>query len=250
MYYRISGDEQNEKILFLHGGGLDGNMWNEVAKYLDQDYCCIVPDLPGHGKSSAVLPFTTDNCVQEIKEIFNKFGKMHVVGLSLGGAITLRLLRDCSEYIHSVMISGTSSGISRFTAFLLNTYYITFRKQESPEARADFLINGCDIPEKYRDELINAASFTTKKLAKQMYIMISEIRIPTKNNRPLLIMVGENEGELMLGYTNKLHKEIPNSKSLVVPSVNHAWSYEDPELFANIIKCWIEEEKIYIKGGK
>lgn len=248
MYYRVFGDESKEKILFLHGGGLDGNMWNETVSFLEEDYCCIVPDLPGHSKSANIEPFTTEKCVQEIEKLFEKFGAMYIVGLSLGGAITLRLLRDYPKNIKSAIISGTSSGISRFTAFLLNTYYITCRKQESPEVRAEFLIKGCSIPEKYRDELIRAASFTTKKLAKQMYIMIGEIKVPTKNACPLLILVGEKEGDLMYTYTEKLHQGIPNSTSYIVPNMNHAWSYEDPRLFANMIKCWIEKEEVYIGG--
>ncbi|WNS44880.1 alpha/beta hydrolase [Paenibacillus sp. MMS20-IR301] len=37
-------------LLFLHGGGVSGWMWEKQVQYFSSSYC-VVPDLPGHGRS-------------------------------------------------------------------------------------------------------------------------------------------------------------------------------------------------------
>lgn len=245
LHYITYGNEENEKIMFLHGGGLDGYMWREVAMLLQDKFFCIVPDLPGHGGSVKNNQFTTKNCVKELNKFFDKFGEMNVVGLSMGGTITLRLLQTHHKQIKTAMISGTSSGFSRFTAFLLNTYYIQFRKPQSPVERTQMLIKLCNIPERFRESLIHSNSLITKKTSKQMYPMISETKLPKNNKIPFLIAVGGEEGERMISYTNKMVNEIPNSKGFIVPGGHHTWNYEDPQLFANTVRCWIEKQEIF-----
>ncbi|MCM3358342.1 alpha/beta hydrolase [Psychrobacillus sp. MER TA 171] len=50
LYYKEDGEQNEQIILFLHGGGVGGWMWDEQVQYFKGKYHCIVPDLPGHGR--------------------------------------------------------------------------------------------------------------------------------------------------------------------------------------------------------
>ncbi|PID21356.1 hypothetical protein CSV61_08975 [Sporosarcina sp. P3] len=57
--FNLYGDRKQPLLVFLHGGGVSSWMWNEQVKYF-KDYKCLVPDLPGHGKSKDGNNFLND----------------------------------------------------------------------------------------------------------------------------------------------------------------------------------------------
>ena len=75
-------------LVLLHGWGMNGAVWRHVAAHLAEDYCVHLVDLPGHGRSGMVEPYTLDELVREIDAAFPL--PLHVVGWSLGGAVALR----------------------------------------------------------------------------------------------------------------------------------------------------------------
>ncbi len=51
-----SGPIEAPTIVFLHGGEYTGQSWRPVVERMQQ-YRCLVPDLPQHGKSLQMGPF-------------------------------------------------------------------------------------------------------------------------------------------------------------------------------------------------
>src|SRR5215475_1163365 len=92
LYVKESGTVNAPAIVFLHGGGASGWTWDQQVAELG-DYRCLVVDLPEHGKSVDVKPFTFENAATQIAEVIRSHGgKAHVVGLSLGAQTTVKLL--------------------------------------------------------------------------------------------------------------------------------------------------------------
>src|SRR5512134_3301056 len=93
-------------IVFLHGGGGGGWMWQPQWEALP-DYHVLVPDLPEHGQSAALKPFSihaSAQCAAELIRTRAHGGKAHVVGLSEGAQITLALLAIHPELIdHAIL---------------------------------------------------------------------------------------------------------------------------------------------------
>jgi pimeloyl-ACP methyl ester carboxylesterase len=81
-------------VVFLHGIGTSGWMWERQVAALAEFHCLTV-DLPGHGKSNHVpwvsLADTTGQVAALIRARATG-GRAHVVGLSLGGYVVLCLL--------------------------------------------------------------------------------------------------------------------------------------------------------------
>ena len=68
LYIKETGKNNDETIIFLHGGGIAGWMWDKQVEAF-QDYHCIIPDLPEHGKSIEVKPFTMQSAADMIIDI-------------------------------------------------------------------------------------------------------------------------------------------------------------------------------------
>jgi pimeloyl-ACP methyl ester carboxylesterase len=76
-------------LLFLHGSPLSGRMWLPQLEVL-AEFHCLAPDLPEHGLSQAVRPFSMDDCVRRLGSLVREAapgGRTYVVGLSFGGVV-------------------------------------------------------------------------------------------------------------------------------------------------------------------
>src|ERR1700694_4302383 len=110
LYVHQAGRAGRASIVFLHGLGLSGAMWQPQFQRLP-DYQCLAPDLPEHGKSANLGPFTLKEASKQVADLIRKYtpnGRAHVVGLSMGGAVAVRMLLDVPEVIDHVMVSGAA----------------------------------------------------------------------------------------------------------------------------------------------
>ena len=112
LYLVERGAPSNPAVVFVHGGGLGSRSWEPVIERLP-DFFCLAPDLPGQGRSSD-LTFTLEGSARAIGEIVEArvpSGRAHVVGLSLGGAVVLTLLRVAPQVVDHAIISGSSGRV-------------------------------------------------------------------------------------------------------------------------------------------
>ena len=110
LYIREAGPADAPCIVFLHGLWLSSLMWQPQIERLSNEYHCLAPDLPEHGKSTDIGILTLENTSRIVANLIREHtphGRAHVVGLSLGGAIAIQLLRDVPEVVDHMMVSGT-----------------------------------------------------------------------------------------------------------------------------------------------
>ena len=121
LYLREAGPKDAPCIVFLHGLWLSSLMWQPQIERLAQDFHCLAPDLPEHGKSTDIGLLTLKNTSQVLANLIRAHtphGRAHIVGLSLGGAVALNLLRDVPEVVDHLMVSGTAARFSPLIARL------------------------------------------------------------------------------------------------------------------------------------
>ncbi|MFM2017939.1 MAG: hypothetical protein RL007_1595 [Bacteroidota bacterium] len=106
-----------QTIVFIHGLGLNRNIWNAVISELSEQYRCISIDLPGHGKSSDI---TTDgrmsSYVAEVRKVIDHLSLKNfmVCGHSMGGQIAIILSLQLSASIERLILVA-AAGIETFT---------------------------------------------------------------------------------------------------------------------------------------
>lgn len=106
LYVRSSGPAGAPVIVFLHGGGSSSWMWQPVIDLLPQ-YHCLAPDLPEHGQSRAVGPFSMELAADKVTDIIRaNGGRAVVVGLSEGAQVLVQLLASAPELVERAFISS------------------------------------------------------------------------------------------------------------------------------------------------
>ena len=128
-YVNISGADQAQPILFLHGSGPGVTAWSNwqfALPALDGQFHCIAPDLAGFGATDHPNPAPSgmhrwmrlwvDQCKALLDEM--KIEKAHLVGNSMGGAIALHLLMDAPDRFDRVVHMGPIGTPHRITPAL------------------------------------------------------------------------------------------------------------------------------------
>ncbi len=115
---------QGQAVVFIHGLGLQKEIWNTVIATLKENFCCIAIDLPGSGRSSYVPDFELDDYATQIHHILQheKINYVSIIGHSLGGYVALAFGR---LFPHQLV----SLGLFHSTAFVDNEEKINNRKQ-------------------------------------------------------------------------------------------------------------------------
>jgi pimeloyl-ACP methyl ester carboxylesterase len=109
--YLVAGE--GEPLLLVHGLGGAAANWLTLAPLLLPGRRVLVPELPGHGGSSALPAAPSLNAyADQIASLLEQ--PTAVVGHSLGGAITLRLAIRRPELVSALVLAG-AAGISSGT---------------------------------------------------------------------------------------------------------------------------------------
>jgi len=85
-------DGKGERLLFIHGWGVDKKIWRQQMKFFSRFYRVMTVDLPGHGKSSWAKMELKD-MVGDINQLLEQgsFDQVTVIGSSLGGLVAIKL---------------------------------------------------------------------------------------------------------------------------------------------------------------
>jgi pimeloyl-ACP methyl ester carboxylesterase len=225
-------------IVFLHGLGLSGAMWQPQFQRLP-DYQCLAPDLPEHGKSAAIGPFTLKDASRRVAELIRAstpHGRAHVVGLSLGGAVAVRMVLDTPDVLDHVLISGAAT---RSTAVFAGMN--TMMGFLSPHQLANLIFWQSHIPTPYH-HLVREGVRTVKPAAFGHFSQeLAQIELPQQVQIPLLITVGQQEPFVVQQAAREMRRSIQHAKGVMVAAVGHIWSLEAPDLFTQTVRCWVTE---------
>jgi pimeloyl-ACP methyl ester carboxylesterase len=247
LFIKETGHQNSETIVFLHGGGMAGWIWDEQVKSFP-DYHCLIPDLPEHGQSAEVKPFTIEGAAEMVVDLIRtraRNGRAHLVGFSLGSQIIVQILATHPEVVDHALISGTLiRGIPHQYVFSKLLDY-TFKVYE-PVKDTDFFIKAnmrtYNISKSYFHKFKEA---TLQIKADSLHRILHEnlfFKLPSgleKANVPVLVMMGEKDYKVIKESALDLVNFLPNSSAYIVPKVGHVWNMESPELFNQVLHSWI-----------
>jgi pimeloyl-[acyl-carrier protein] methyl ester esterase len=108
LHVEVTG--RGEPLLLLHGWGMHGGVWQEVAEPLANAFRVCAVDLPGHGYSvdhgSGGARFTLDAVTDALSASFQE--RVSVLGWSLGGIIAQHwALRHPDQVARLILVAST-----------------------------------------------------------------------------------------------------------------------------------------------
>ncbi|WP_144460873.1 alpha/beta fold hydrolase [Siminovitchia fortis] len=249
LYFEEHGCSEGPLIVFLHGGGVSGWMWDQQLSYF-RDYQCIVPDLPEHGRSKGEDHFSILSSAEKVIELIRDKGKgkqVVLIGFSLGAQITIQILSMRPELIdHAVINSALAKPMPHGWKFLkpfikISHPLIKWRPFSKLQAKVLY-IQEDDFEKYYKENCAMEQGTLIRILEENMSFKApSEFKLASSN---ILVTVGENENSLMKKSAKEIVNSNPNCHGVLVSGVGHGFPLAKPELFSKMVKDWIEGNAI------
>lgn len=250
LYVKETGKNNKETMVFLHAGMSSGWIWNKHLESLN-DYHCLVPDLPEHGQSIEIKPFTMEGAAERVIDLIKERahgGRAHIVGLSLGAQTAVQILSIAPEVVDHVIISGT--GVREFGSnfsILMDIFYKIYIHLKNIDFFIKLGMKAQHIPVEYFEEVKKDTKALTSSSLNNITKANSSFRISeglSRAKNKVLILVGEKEVKIVYESAVDLNKCLSNSKSYKVTNFGHTWPLESPELFISVVKSWINDKAL------
>ena len=248
LYVKESGPKDAPAIVFIHGGGIGGWMWDHcIARF--PDHHCLAPDLPEHGNSAGIAPFSIEDGARRIAALIRAKapgGKAHAVGHSLGGQILVKLLAlepgiidhavVSSALLRPLPLPGLASIVARASLPLARGRYFQKLQAQSYHIPAE------DFETYYRDSL----TITSGALGRILYEN-STLRLPPGLKNvivPTLVLGGQKELKVVHDSVRDLAAALPDARGYLISGADHAYIFQEPEKFAGIVRAWISDKPL------
>ncbi len=239
---RGSGDP----LVLIMGLSARGAFWEEHVKEYEKHFRCIIVDNRGAGDSDKPEgPYTTKMMADDIADLIKglNLGKVHVAGISMGGAIGQELALNHPELVRSLVLVSTWAKCDPY-AIQVFDHFNDMRKIASPadfmkllqlwifappfflseEARAN-LVEGCETA---HEEYMELHAFLAQSEACMSHDTVSRV---SQISCPTLITVGDQDIFTPLKFSEQLHDLIEGSELLILPGTGHAHHWEDLETY-------------------
>lgn len=108
--YEIKGHGK-EILVLLHGFMENLSIWSDMEPHLSENFSLLKIDLPGHGKSEIISEVQTmEMMAEEVKKVLDhqNLQKVHLLGHSMGGYISLGFAEKYPEYLKSLTLFFSS----------------------------------------------------------------------------------------------------------------------------------------------
>jgi len=243
-------------LVLLHGWAMHGGLFAPILPALAQRYRVTVVDLPGHGHSAPVMPYTLDAVVAAIAAQFNELDEpVAILGWSFGGAIAMRwellhperiarLLLVCAtprftaadDWPHAM----APATLAKFGDELTVAYRLTLQRflslqvQGSDEGRATLAA--------LRGQLFARGEPSREILAAALDVLAeTDLRDDVRSiAAPTLIVTGERDTLVPRAAGVWLARAIPGARHVDIPGAAHAPFLSHPRAFSTALNEFLD----------
>ncbi len=254
LYYEISGE--GHPLVLLHAGITNLRMWDEQVKEFSKQYQVICYDARTFGKStSEAVEFSNR---QDLLDLLNylKINKAHVLGISRGGTIAMDFTLEFPDKVSSlIMVASNPSGFDYDDPETEKTYFA--RDEELSEKRDAEALAELDV-EMWVDgpgQKIGRADNNVRQKVQAMtldhyqdYFAAFAEKEPTSLplkppaaeqlasiTVPTLIVAGNLDFSYVAASAERMTRDIPNAKHIIIPDTAHMVNMEKPEEFNQVV---------------
>ncbi len=243
--FRIHYVEQGEgaPVVFAHGFVMDHTMYAPQFEDLPDDHRCVAWDMRGHGESECPPgPWTMQDTVVDLVQFIEGVhaAPCHLVGMSWGGMIAVRLALQREDLVRSVTLIDTSADAEEPDKV---EQYTAFQEIIQAQGLTDELIEGT-LPIFYAEKYLSnepdgvavhirrAKNMNPDALVEGLRALIErnsvvdrlgEIRVPA------LVIHGEEDAAIPMAQAEKMADGIPDAELVRVPEAGHTTPLEAPD---------------------
>ena len=257
LYSEVKG--KGKDVVLLHGWGMHGGLWGRFSDLLAEDFHCHVIDLPGFGYSKDLEnDFTLESMSKDIEDYLSNLNQdVTVIGWSLGGLITLNLLKRKKVALNKIVLIASTPKFTKdknshwlsameqkefddFARELKNDYkktlkrFLSLQVRGSDLARDDLRLLNQKLSERGEPGIV-ALQNGLKILSETDLRNVSDPAVP------VMTVLGEKDTLVPPGVKSEFKKMFSCLEQLVVEKTGHAPFISRPEICADKIKNFINE---------
>ena len=242
-------------VVLLHGGtGDPESYWSPQIPVLSESFQLILTQYPGYGdEAGGDAPFSIPACATHVRSVLDELGvqRASLVGLSLGGAVSLQFALDHPERVRRLVLADTMSGVwtQKFRRFIDHALIGSIE-----QAGHDLMFELNLIfafSERYLAE--NETLFERQKEAwRSMDVakytaMLRAIRDWSVDDRlgeiqaPALVLWGSEDIEIPRVYSERLASALPHAILSVIEGSGHKSCADRPEAFNKAVLAFLLE---------
>ena len=238
-------------LVFLHGFCESGSLWKELSEVLSDEFRIICPDLPGFGQSP--LPdkeFSLTDIANQLATWLKNLGieKCIVIGHSLGGYVSLEMLRHHGELVKGIGLFNSSAyddpadkkenrnkliafiGENGVAPFLKTFVPSLFYHERAYEHRATI--------ENIRKEGLSIKPESVMSYAAAMRDRVSSIDLLESNPDLILLISGEEDQNVPIDISRQMGKLLNNENVHFMPESAHMSVFEHRDLSYDAIRSF------------
>ena len=231
-FYKLN-QKKGIPIVFIHGVGLDHNIWDPQINEFDNTV--LIYDILGHGrtplnKEKISFDDFSDQIIDLIDEL--KFSKIHLIGFSIGSLIARNFATRFSDRLKSLTLLCSIFNRSDNEQKIVNERFEQTKKDKKLTKDAlnrwfnkDFIEKNPLISDKIFSILNNNNMDNFIKVY-SLFVNHEDNEKFENINVKTLVMTGEGDVGSTPEMSNNLSKKIKNSEVKIIPVGKHLCSIE------------------------
>ncbi|MGT2929133.1 alpha/beta fold hydrolase [Streptococcus dentasini] len=244
LFIEETGQEQKQTIIFLHASGSSSKMWQHHIAALKNDFHCIAIDLPGHGNSRNIEWTTFDDVTEMIASIIKAkaHGKPHLVGLSLGASLILKLLVKEADLVGQAIVDGSShQPIKGYRKVIAGVYVMSLLKNTKLVAKLMSSMMAKDgVPEEEYRSFVADLQQASKRSFHRAMSQANLLRINLRVDNPVFFVSGGKESGSIHESHQLLVSKNPASECAYYPDKGHAWLFSDVTTHIQLVQYFLQ----------
>jgi len=236
-------------LVLLHSLLSDRASFDRVVPELSRSHRVVVPELPGFGRSHAVmggLAAVADRMAEAVRECA-KDGTAAILGNGYGGFVALQMvlshpdiascavLADCGaafsesgrQAFHSMAAMSAEKGMAAITE-------IAMRRLFAP----DFQKNNPELMRDRRDAFLRTDPDVFRAACEALASLDVRSQLP-RVQMPVLVMVGEFDEATPPPMSRELAAGLPNARLQILPGCAHVPQLQEPALFLEAVQKFL-----------
>jgi 3-oxoadipate enol-lactonase len=229
-----------EVILFSHGLVLSSKVFKDQFEYFKARYKCVVYDHRGQGRSEVTeegyeMESLANDTVELIRTL--NIGPCHMLGLSTGGYIAMRLAIKHRELLKSLILidSSAESEPNKLKYNFKKTLVSVFGVKTTVNGFMKLLFSEKFLNDPAREEDVsfwkNEILQNKKTIVKSIagYLNRESILGELDNiPMPTLVMVGDQDQIMPAQMAKNIKLKIPQARLAVIKDAGHCTTIEEP----------------------
>jgi pimeloyl-ACP methyl ester carboxylesterase len=242
----VHPDAHAPTLLFLHGAGVPALSWHAQLSAFRDTHHCVAVDLPGHGDSHELEWLSLDDCAAQVEVLLDARrdagfqGPVHLIGLSMGADVGLRLLARNPQRFASALLSGIVAepvtgwvrSLQLSTAWMVSLpwfHRLSIRMLKLPK-------------DSFEDAIARIPPLRSDDYRRILDAIMGGVSLEDLDavTAPVLIVAGTWESKVARRSSRIVADVLPRGFAGEIRRAQHTWPLSESKRFEEILRAWLQ----------